>query len=144
VRLCRSRLLKTGKSLGPTVAECLTSDFHSVSHSLLATMPCDEAVTTNYDRLFEQACDCCDPGSLSVLPISPKPHAPRWLLKMHGCVTHPADIVLTRKDYIRYAENSAALGGGWPVSACVCVLLSTCWRLLLVALRTPFQGLYKR
>ncbi len=106
-----SRLVRTGKSLGPAVAECLTSDFHSVGHSLLATMPCDEAVTTNYDRLFEQASDCCDPGTLSVLPMNPRSHAPRWLLKMHGCVSQPEDIVLTRKDYIRYAETSAALGG---------------------------------
>jgi hypothetical protein len=26
----------------------------------------------------------------------------KWILKMHGCVTHPEDIVLTREDYIRY------------------------------------------
>ena len=54
---------------------------------------------------------CGIAGKLSVLPMAPKLRADRWLLKMHGCVTQPQDIVLTRKDYIRYAENSAALGG---------------------------------
>ena len=54
-----------------------------------------------------------------------------WLLKMHGCVTHPEDIVLTRyfnydwnamghciyinmmwrEDYIRYHERRQALAG---------------------------------
>ncbi len=48
------------------------------------------------------------------------PHAPRaervdrLLLKMHGCVSAPAEIVLTREHYIRYAETRAALGGAWP------------------------------
>ena len=46
-----------------------------------------------------------------MLPMSPIPSAKRWLLKMHGCVTRPEDIVLTRTDYIRYAESNAALGG---------------------------------
>ena len=30
---------------------------------------------------------------------------------MHGCVTKPEDIILTRGDYIRYAERHAALSG---------------------------------
>ncbi len=30
---------------------------------------------------------------------------------MHGCVNAPHDIVLTRQDYLRYAERSAALAG---------------------------------
>lgn len=51
------------------------------------------------------------PGTLSVLPILPKQHSKRWLLKMHGCVSIPREIVFTRKDYIRYAETNAALGG---------------------------------
>lgn len=35
----------------------------------------------------------------------------RWLLKLHGCVTHPDDIVLSREDYIRYEQGRAALAG---------------------------------
>jgi hypothetical protein len=30
---------------------------------------------------------------------------------MHGCVHRPGDIVITREDYIRYAERRAALAG---------------------------------
>jgi hypothetical protein len=33
------------------------------------------------------------------------------LLKMHGCVNNPDDIVLTREDYLRYADRRAALSG---------------------------------
>jgi hypothetical protein len=40
-----------------------------------------------------------------------RPGSAKWLLKMHGCITKPDDIVLTRRDYIRYAERGAALGG---------------------------------
>ena len=35
----------------------------------------------------------------------------RWLLKLHGCVTRPEDIVITRDDYLRYNERRAALAG---------------------------------
>lgn len=45
--------------------------------------------------------------TLSVLPYNPLPHGDRWLLKMHGCVTRPNDIVLTRNDYIRFAAGKA-------------------------------------
>lgn len=54
---------------------------------------------------------CMCAGNLSILPMSPSPSADRWLMKMHGCVRVPDSIVLTRRDYIRYAETSAALGG---------------------------------
>jgi len=30
---------------------------------------------------------------------------------MHGCVQHPEEIVITRRDYLRYAEERAVLGG---------------------------------
>ena len=48
---------------------------------------------------------CCTGSDLSVLPRNPVPGAAKWLLKMHGCVSEPEDIVLTRRDYIRYSEN---------------------------------------
>lgn len=35
----------------------------------------------------------------------------KWLLKMHGCVTRPEEIVLTKQDYIRYTDRFAALSG---------------------------------
>ena len=33
----------------------LRSDFHSVAHAVLASLPCSDVVTTNYDDLFEKA-----------------------------------------------------------------------------------------
>ena len=33
------------------------------------------------------------------------------LIKMHGCVTEPDSIVITREDYMRYADNNGALRG---------------------------------
>jgi hypothetical protein len=47
----------------------------------------------------------------SVLPRDIRPQADRWLLKMHGCVAHPEDIVLTREDYLGYDRRRQALAG---------------------------------
>jgi hypothetical protein len=35
----------------------------------------------------------------------------RWLLKLHGTVSRPHEIVLTKRDYIRYNDRFAALAG---------------------------------
>ena len=79
---------------------------------MLASLPCSEIITTNYDQLIEKAAEShYNANKVSILPHKPKLHASRWLLKMHGCVTRPSDIVLTREHYIRYAERYAALGG---------------------------------
>jgi hypothetical protein len=48
---------------------------------------------------------------LAVLPYEPSSSAKRWLLKLHGSVEHPKDIVLTRADFMRYENNRAALYG---------------------------------
>jgi hypothetical protein len=34
-----------------------------------------------------------------------------WVLKMHGCVAHPEDMVLMREHQISYGENHAGLAG---------------------------------
>jgi len=44
------------RSLGEATAELLRSfGHHSLSHALLASLPVEEVVTTNYDVLFEDA-----------------------------------------------------------------------------------------
>lgn len=63
----------------------------------------------NYDTLFEQAADGAG-VPVDVLPWSPTA-GDRWLLKLHGSVDHEEDIVLTRTDYVRYAERRGALRG---------------------------------
>src|SRR5207244_1581616 len=40
-----------------------------------------------------------------------RPEADAWVLKMHGSVSHPEDIVLTREHQLAYEERHAALAG---------------------------------
>ena len=82
----------------------------AVAHALLAALPVRELITTNYDDGFERAAEATR-RPVAVLPYAPASGSQRWLLKMHGSVTNPEDIVLTREDYVRYGERSAALAG---------------------------------
>jgi hypothetical protein len=113
-RLIRDRLERTvdpvvgANPLADSICTRVSSNRYSLSHSLLSNLSVSEVVTTNYDTLFEQASrDAGHP--VAVLPYEPVVNQPRWLLKMHGCVTRPDDIVLTREDYLRYAERRGAL-----------------------------------
>lgn len=65
-------------------------------HAMLAMLPCSSVVTTNYDTLFEKAVQATE-QPLCVLPYQ-SAKGTKFLLKMHGCVTHPEDIVLTKQD----------------------------------------------
>jgi NAD-dependent SIR2 family protein deacetylase len=96
--------------LGPAVKEVLTADHYSLVHGLLAALPAKEVVTTNYDRLFEMA-SAASGRPVDVLPCEQTEGKERWLLKLHGCVSEPEDIVLTREDYLRYDAGRAALAG---------------------------------
>jgi SIR2-like protein len=83
---------------------------HSLLHGLLSCLPAQEIITQNYDRLFEVA--AVGAGSpVATLPYTPGDVHSRWLLKMHGCVSVPEDIVIRREDYLRYSERRAALAG---------------------------------
>lgn len=102
-----------GSSVRPlvrAVVRHVDSEYPSLSHALLSGLPVGEVVTTNYDRLFELACQGID-RRVSVLPHAPDRDADLWLLKMHGSIERPQDIVLTREDYLRYDERRAALAG---------------------------------
>eukprot|EP00977_Amphora_coffeiformis_P010306 scaffold2388_cov163-Amphora_coffeaeformis.AAC.2 len=95
--------------------------------ALLISLPCHSMVTQNYDTLIERACSLWntaglyhDPRenmdasktNLSVIPYQPRRNAQYWLLKMHGCVSAPEEIVLTTSDYTRYdSSRHQALGG---------------------------------
>jgi hypothetical protein len=96
---------------------------HSLAHALLACLPVREAITTNYDRCFEAAWEWAEAEPVpqshgvlagqrpSIIPHAIRADARRWLLKLHGCVTRPDSIVLTRESYIRYNHQYAALEG---------------------------------
>src|SRR5205814_4557631 len=87
-----------------------TADRYGLTHALLASLPLREVVTTNYDELFEMAW-AARGRRPSVLPYVLRPDADSWVLKRHGSVSHPDDIVLTREHQIVYEDRNAALAG---------------------------------
>ncbi len=83
---------------------------YSLTHALISNWPVNEAVTQNYDTMYENACrDSKQP--LSVIPYTFDENSDKWLLKMHGCITQPDDIVLSRSDYLDYDYTRSALSG---------------------------------
>jgi hypothetical protein len=91
------------------IATRLDRPHHAVAHSLLAALPVREVITQNYDSLFELASEPIERAT--VLPGAHRPEGARWLLKMHGCIRSPGEIVLTREDYLRYGDRRSALAG---------------------------------
>jgi hypothetical protein len=83
---------------------------YALAHALIAGLPVQEFVTTNYDPLVELA--AADLGRrVRVLPFEdPEPGAP-WLLKLHGDAGHPESVVLTREEYLEFGDTRAALAG---------------------------------
>ena len=96
--------------LRSAIAKELVQPWYSLGHGLLAGLGIREAVTLNYDDLYESALRAIE-ANPAVLPYQPASSSERWVLKMHGCVRHRDEIVLTRRDYLRYSERRAALAG---------------------------------
>ncbi|SNS89969.1 SIR2-like domain-containing protein [Geodermatophilus pulveris] len=83
---------------------------YALAHALIADLPVQEFVTTNYDPLVELA--AADIGrDLAVLPFDEAEPGRPWLLKLHGDAAHPASIVLTREEYLQFGDSRAALAG---------------------------------
>ena len=59
-------------------------DLYSITHGLLAGLPVDAVVTTNYDRLFEAAWEGAQ-AEFAVLPYETVA-SERFVLKLHGDV----------------------------------------------------------
>jgi hypothetical protein len=100
------------RNLRTAIAEIFTQSCprSTLTQTLLAGLPVNEFATMNYDRLFELAAESAE-APVAVLPWQTTKGVKRWLLKMHGSVDHPEDIVLTRADYLRYSETRGALRG---------------------------------
>lgn len=98
------------EGLQQALRDLFTRSHYSLAHGLLAALPVHEVVTTNYDQLFEFAWAALRRRA-SVLPYEIDPGADRWMLKMHGCVSHAEDLVLTREDVIGYERRHTALAG---------------------------------
>ena len=104
--------LRPGETLGAATARLIIelSPRIAIGHALLASLPVIEVVTTNYDDLFERA--SADIGRpCARIPGQPVAAGERFILKMHGSVSDPSSIVLTRGDYLRFQENRSALSG---------------------------------
>lgn len=82
----------------------------SLAHALLAGLSCREAVTTNYDRLYEEALVASGREDVRVLPHDPAVGARAWVLKLHGDVADPGSIVLTRRDFVRFDARTRPAG----------------------------------
>jgi SIR2-like domain len=100
------------------MAEKLGGDDRPVglTHALLASLGAQQAITTNFDNLFERACAKICQEPLTVLPYGRVQDNRPWLLKLHGSLRHRGnnggdDIVLTRSDYTRLVRHRGALVG---------------------------------
>lgn len=82
----------------------------SLGHALLADLGCREAVTTNYDRLYEEAFAATGRGRPSALPWHAGEDGGPWVLKLHGDVEKPGSIVLTRRDVVRFDAHTRPAG----------------------------------
>jgi hypothetical protein len=91
------------------VANAVRLDRYGLAPAMLASLRTEQAITLNYDTLFERASSNAnddrrvipDDGSIST--------SDKWLLKLHGSVRRPESIVLTRDDYLGYSANQEAL-----------------------------------
>lgn len=107
--LIESALPKASGSFKKRVAERICEkQRYSLTHGLLASLPSKEAVTTNFDELFE---DAVGRDAIAVLPKDPRKTDGRLLLKLHGGVDRPEDMILTRADYLRMPRQYGALMG---------------------------------
>lgn len=81
---------------------------YGLAPTLLAALPLEQAITLNYDGLFEMASR--DAGTpCAVIPGPEMADAQRWLLKMHGSVDDVKSIVLTRSDYMGFESQRGVL-----------------------------------
>lgn len=108
--LDRADLLETelGDGMKEQIAEATRASRIGLPPLLLAALPSREAVTLNYDTLFEDA-KASQSASLAVLPRDNVGTQDSWLLKLHGSTDQPKEIVLTRHDYLGYAQSRSAL-----------------------------------
>ena len=90
------------------VSNRLSSERYSLLHGLLASLPVNEFVTTNFDNLFELAA-ARSGEELPVIPGGVVSAGKRWLLKLHGTIGQ--DLVLTRGEYLGAVSTHAALRG---------------------------------
>jgi hypothetical protein len=107
-----------GETFDTDIDTALSRTEHALGHSILASLRCDEVITTNFDDLYEQAARTTfQPRQLSVLPWARATPGQPWLLKMHGGIKRHT--ILTREDFDTYNTH-------WrPLASVVQTLLLT-------------------
>jgi NAD-dependent SIR2 family protein deacetylase len=106
-----ARLLE--EALGPEkflsrLKEELSTPLHALGHALLASLRAHEAITTNFDGLYEQATEPVFGSRPRILPWQAVEPGDPWLLKMHGDVDR-GRVVLSRDAYLSYDAQSRPL-----------------------------------
>lgn len=89
------------------VIEAVDVRRYGIAPPLLAALDAEQAITLNYDELFEWAALDGERPRRVIPGEATDEH--RWLLKLHGTVTDPASIVLTRDDYLGFDSDRSAL-----------------------------------
>ncbi|WP_207346453.1 SIR2 family protein [Arthrobacter sp. E3] len=96
------------ESFGQFVASHVNVRRYGLAPALIVGIGSQAAITLNYDTLYENAAK--DAGvPATVIPDDISTDSDRWLLKLHGSITSPDSIVLTRDDYLGYSSNRQAL-----------------------------------
>ncbi len=75
------------------------------THNLIARLPNADFITTNWDKLLESA---LPPTTNTVFLESDLPYwdsARPNILKMHGCISSPSSLVVTRREYETYQSD---------------------------------------
>lgn len=91
------------------VVELVDVPRYGLAPALLASLKTPQAITLNYDRLFEMASADAGVPRVSIPQFEHGAERGPWLLKLHGSVDDPESIVLTRDDYLGYAAQREAL-----------------------------------
>ena len=101
------------KRFRSAVAKIVSDGMYTPGHVLTKQLNVP-VITTNYDDLYELACRESNEEVLR-LPWDRNKFlnssSAKSILKLHGCVEDPESIILTRKDYIRFADDRLALRG---------------------------------
>lgn len=104
-------LYESEDSFNSAVVKLVDVKSYGLAPTLIANLPLDQAITLNYDRLFEIASNDAQQPCAVIPPRaeSDDSEASRWLLKLHGNADDPSSIVLTRTDYLGFDANRNVL-----------------------------------
>ena len=98
---------EAARSFNEEIARHVNPAKYGLAPALLASLRTEQAITLNYDALFELASADVDDKRTGI-PDSAV-NGEKWLFKLHGSVSRPETIVLTSDDYLGYNTNRKAL-----------------------------------